>query len=124
MYQAKQQGRNCFQFFKPVEYQPDQAHQRELVRIREVIAEPLEQLIAERDALIAAIRSLQAEVLAHRNARESSPRSPTLSSVGLVSELPEHRPGITSAADSPAPGTRRDSAQSGLRYTDDSYTTV
>lgn len=37
MYQAKQQGRNRYQFFTPVEDQPDQAHQRELVRIREAI---------------------------------------------------------------------------------------
>lgn len=37
MYQAKQQGRNRYQFFQPVEDQPDQAHQRELVRIREAI---------------------------------------------------------------------------------------
>ncbi|WP_050799489.1 EAL domain-containing protein [Thiocapsa marina] len=37
MYQAKQQGRNRFQFFQPVKDQPDQAHKRELVRIREAI---------------------------------------------------------------------------------------
>ncbi|QVL51124.1 MAG: EAL domain-containing protein [Thiocapsa sp.] len=37
MYQAKQQGRNRFQFFKAVKDQPDQAHKLELVRIREAI---------------------------------------------------------------------------------------
>lgn len=37
MYQAKQQGRNRFQFFKAVKDQPDQTHKLELVRIREAI---------------------------------------------------------------------------------------
>jgi diguanylate cyclase (GGDEF)-like protein len=37
MYQAKQQGRNRFQFFKAIKDQPDQAHELELVRIREAI---------------------------------------------------------------------------------------
>lgn len=37
MYQAKQLGRNRYQFFKPLDDQPEQAHQLELARIREAI---------------------------------------------------------------------------------------
>ncbi|CRI63978.1 putative Diguanylate cyclase [Thiocapsa sp. KS1] len=37
MYQAKQHGRNRFQFFKSVKDQPDESHKLELVRIREAI---------------------------------------------------------------------------------------
>jgi diguanylate cyclase (GGDEF)-like protein/PAS domain S-box-containing protein len=37
MYQAKQQGRNRFQFFKSPAGLPDPAHRRELVRIRDAI---------------------------------------------------------------------------------------